>query len=118
MGRMSTRGAADAATRTPPSVTVWLTGLPSAGKSTIAVLVANALRARGRRVEILDGDELRRSLCADLGFSREDRENSVRRVGWVANLLARNGLVVLVAVIAPQPDGHFRLSPDRLGMRL
>ncbi|MBB5958558.1 adenylylsulfate kinase [Saccharothrix tamanrassetensis] len=81
--------------------TVWLTGLPSAGKSTIAAAVAERLRADGRPVEVLDGDEMRRSLTADLGFSRADREENVRRIGCVAGLLARNGITVLVPVIAP-----------------
>jgi adenylylsulfate kinase len=81
--------------------TVWLTGLPSAGKSTIAGALGERLRAEGRRVEILDGDELRTHLTADLGFSRADRDTNVARVGFVARLLARNGVVVLVPVIAP-----------------
>lgn len=81
--------------------TVWLTGLPSAGKSTVARELAGRLRAEGRRVEILDGDELRAHLTADLGFSRADRDTNVARVGFVARLLARNGVVVLVPVIAP-----------------
>jgi adenylylsulfate kinase len=80
---------------------VWLTGLPSAGKSTIARELADRLRAENRRVEILDGDELRTHLTADLGFSRADRDTNVARVGFVARLLARNGVVVLVPVIAP-----------------
>jgi adenylylsulfate kinase len=81
--------------------TVWLTGLPSAGKSTIATAVAARLRAAGRRVEILDGDEVRTNLSAGLGFSRADRDTNVRRIGWVARLLASHGVVVLVPVIAP-----------------
>jgi adenylylsulfate kinase len=84
-----------------PGTTVWLTGLPSAGKSTIARAVAERLTAAGRRVEILDGDEVRTNLSAGLGFSRADRDTNVRRIGWVARLLARNGVVVLVPVIAP-----------------
>lgn len=81
--------------------TVWLTGLSGAGKTTIADAVAAELRAAGRAVEVLDGDELRRGLSAGLGFSREDRDTHVRRVGFVAELLARHGVVVLVPVIAP-----------------
>ena len=81
--------------------TVWLTGLSGAGKTTIADAVAERLRATGRDVEILDGDELRRGLSAGLGFSREDRDTHVRRVGFVAELLARHGVVTLVPVIAP-----------------
>jgi adenylylsulfate kinase len=81
--------------------TVWLTGLPSAGKSTIARAVAERLRAAGRRVEVLDGDEIRAHLTAGLGFSRADRDANVSRIGWLARLLARNGVLVLVPVIAP-----------------
>ena len=81
--------------------TVWLTGLSGAGKTTIAVAVAKRLRAAGREVEVLDGDELRRGLSAGLGFSRDDRDTHVRRVGFVAELLARHGVVALVPVIAP-----------------
>jgi adenylylsulfate kinase len=82
-------------------VTVWLTGLPSAGKSSIARAVERLLVRGGVRVQVLDGDELREHLCADLGFSRADRDTNVRRVGYVAELLARHGVVVLVPVIAP-----------------
>jgi len=81
--------------------TVWLTGLPSAGKTTLARALADRLRATGRRVEVLDGDELRRHLTADLGFSREDRDTNVRRIAYVARLLAGHGVLVLVSVIAP-----------------
>lgn len=81
--------------------TVWLTGLSGSGKTTIAEAVAGWLRAAGREVEVLDGDELRRGLSAGLGFSREDRDTHVRRVGFVAELLARHGVVALVPVIAP-----------------
>ncbi|HET9188784.1 MAG TPA: adenylyl-sulfate kinase, partial [Acidothermaceae bacterium] len=73
--------------------TVWLTGLPSAGKSTIARALADRLRDEGRRVEILDGDDLRTHLTSDLGFTRADRDTNVARVGFVARLLARNGVV-------------------------
>ncbi|MQA14964.1 MAG: adenylyl-sulfate kinase [Pseudonocardiaceae bacterium] len=87
--------------RAMEGATLWLTGLSGAGKSTIAVAVAQRLRAEGREVEVLDGDELRRGLSAGLGFSREDRDTHVRRVGFVAELLARHGVIVLVPVIAP-----------------
>jgi adenylylsulfate kinase len=87
-------------------ITVWLTGLPSAGKSTIARRAAVVLASSGSRVEVLDGDELRTSLCADLGFSRADRDMNVRRIGFVAELLARNGIVVLAPVIAPYADSR------------
>jgi adenylylsulfate kinase len=81
--------------------TVWLTGLPSAGKTTIARAAAERLRAAGHRVEVLDGDAVREHLSAGLGFSRADRETNVARIGFVAELLARNGVLVLAAVISP-----------------
>jgi adenylyl-sulfate kinase len=80
---------------------VWFTGLSSAGKSTIARAVRGELAAEGTRVELLDGDEIRTNLCRGLGFSREDRDENVRRIAYVASLLARHGVVVLVAAIAP-----------------
>ncbi|MEU6404827.1 adenylyl-sulfate kinase [Streptomyces sp. NPDC046985] len=86
--------------------TVWLTGLPSAGKTTIAHELAVRLREEGRRVEVLDGDEIRAFLSAGLGFSREDRHANVQRIGFVAELLARNGVLALVPVIAPYADSR------------
>ncbi len=106
--------------RDPPlsrGATVWLTGLSGAGKTTIAEAVASQLRAAGREVEVLDGDELRRGLSAELGFSRKDRDTHVRRVGFVAELLARHGVVVLVPVIAPYAAtrDEVRVQPDANG---
>ncbi|MGW0552277.1 adenylyl-sulfate kinase, partial [Streptomyces altiplanensis] len=89
-----------------PGATVWLTGLPSAGKTTIAYELAGRLKAEGRRVEVLDGDEIREFLSAGLGFSREDRHANVQRVGLVAEVLARNGVTALVPVIAPYADSR------------
>jgi adenylylsulfate kinase len=86
--------------------TVWLTGLPSAGKTTIAYALAEKLRAEGRRVEVLDGDEIREFLSAGLGFSREDRHTNVQRIGYVAELLARNGVLALAPVIAPYAESR------------
>lgn len=80
---------------------VWMEGLPFAGKTTLSVAVATALRAEGRRVEILDGDEVRKMFSPELGFSRKDREFHARRVSYVARMLARNGVAVLVAMITP-----------------
>jgi adenylyl-sulfate kinase len=81
--------------------TLWLTGLSGAGKSTLASTVRDELVGRGLHVEILDGDEIRTTLSRGLGFSREDRDENVRRIGFVARLLARNGIVVIAAAISP-----------------
>lgn len=82
--------------------TLWLTGLPSAGKTTLAAALAARLAAEGRgRVELLDGDEVRAFLSAGLGFSRADRDANVLRIGWVAATLARHGVLVLASVISP-----------------
>lgn len=95
--------AAAAATTAPgaPGVTIWLTGLSGAGKSTIAYALADVLRERGRRVEVLDGDELREALSPGLGFTRADRDAHVGRVGYLARMLAKHGVIALVPVIAP-----------------
>lgn len=81
--------------------TVWLTGLPSAGKTTIARAVEKRLLDEGHKVEVLDGDVVRTHLTKGLGFTREDRDENVRRIGFVANLLSRNGVTVLCSVISP-----------------
>lgn len=83
---------------------VWFTGLSGAGKSTLAERLAPILRARGRRVEALDGDVVRTNLSKGLGFSKEDRDTNIRRIGFVANLLARNGIAVITAAISPYRD--------------
>jgi 3',5'-nucleoside bisphosphate phosphatase len=80
---------------------VWLTGLSGSGKSTIGRLAAGELRDLGHRVEVLDGDDVRQNLCSGLGFSREDRDVNVRRIAWVADLLARNGVITFVAAVSP-----------------
>lgn len=81
--------------------TLWFTGLSGAGKSTLANLAAEELRRRGHRVEILDGDEVRTNLSKGLGFSKEDRDTNIRRIGWVCRLLARNGVIAISAAISP-----------------
>jgi adenylylsulfate kinase len=80
---------------------IWLTGLSGAGKSTLAQSLSRQLKAAGFRVETLDGDEVRENLSRGLGFSKEDRNTNIRRIGFVARLLARNGVVVLGAAISP-----------------
>lgn len=80
---------------------LWFTGLSGAGKSTLTEAVAPLLRERGRNTEVLDGDEVRLNLSKGLGFSREDRDTNILRIGFVANLLARNGVGVITAAISP-----------------
>jgi adenylylsulfate kinase len=80
---------------------IWLSGLPGSGKTTTAKFLENELRRRGLRVETLDGDEVRRSLSPDLGFSRLDRELHAKRVSYLSRLLSRNGVITIVALISP-----------------
>ncbi|MCC6019143.1 MAG: adenylyl-sulfate kinase [Candidatus Verstraetearchaeota archaeon] len=80
---------------------VWLTGLPSSGKTTIAKRLERYLRSRGFKVELLDGDDVRKWLSPEAGFSREDRERHLRRVAYVSKLLARNGVVVIASFVSP-----------------
>jgi adenylylsulfate kinase len=94
--------------------TLWFTGLPSAGKSTIAHELACRLEQDGKRVQVLDGDEVRPYLSAGLGYSRKDRDINVRRIGWVARLLASHGVVVLVPVIAPYADSRQSVRDDHV----
>ena len=81
--------------------TVWFTGLSGAGKSTISALVEQALRERGHKVEVLDGDVVRTHLSKGLGFSKEDRDTNIRRIGWVCEVLTRNDVVAIAAAISP-----------------
>ncbi|HUI74744.1 MAG TPA: adenylyl-sulfate kinase [Candidatus Acidoferrum sp.] len=81
--------------------TLWFTGLPSAGKTTLAQLVAVELRNRGVGVEVLDGDTVRTHLCKGLGFSKEDRDENIRRIGFVCGLLTRHGAAAIAAAISP-----------------
>jgi adenylylsulfate kinase len=81
--------------------TVWLTGLPCSGKSTLSLLLASELRDRGCRVEVLDGDIIRTNLSRGLGFTRQDRDINILRIGFVAHLLSRNGVAVIVAAVSP-----------------
>jgi adenylylsulfate kinase len=81
--------------------TVWFTGLSGAGKSTIAEMLYHELQARRMKVEILDGDVVRQNLSKGLGFSKEDRDTNIRRIGFVANLLTRNGVAAICCPISP-----------------
>lgn len=81
--------------------TLWLTGLSGAGKTTIAMIVVEELKARGLKIERLDGDVVRQSLTRDLGFSKEDRDKNIERVTFVAKLLSRNGVGVVASFISP-----------------
>jgi adenylylsulfate kinase len=85
----------------PSGCVIWLTGMSGAGKSTLAHAAAGRLRELGEKVEVLDGDVVREHLSQGLGFSREDRDINIRRIAFVAQLLARNGVVVIVAAISP-----------------
>jgi adenylyl-sulfate kinase len=96
--------ASDARIRQASGFTLWLTGLSGAGKSTLGRTVASALSLRGVRVEVLDGDEVRQNLSNGLGFSRADRDTNIRRIGYVAKLLTRNGVAVIAAAISPYRD--------------
>ena len=87
-----------------PGFVLWFTGLSGAGKSTLSAPVGERLRALGHRVEILDGDEVRTHLSKGLGFSKEDRDTNIRRIGFVAELLARNGVAAITAAISPYRD--------------
>jgi len=87
--------------RGPPGFCLWLTGLPSSGKTSIGKVLVDRLRAAGWYVELLDGDEIRRGLSSDLGFDRVSREAHAGRVTYCAKLLARNGAIPIVALISP-----------------
>jgi adenylylsulfate kinase len=93
--------------------TLWFTGLSGAGKTTVAEIVEKELRERGRRVEVLDGDIVRTNLSKGLTFSREDRNTNVLRIGFVANLLTRNGVGVIVSAISP-----FKEARDQVRRRI
>jgi adenylyl-sulfate kinase len=80
---------------------LWFTGMSGAGKSTVSRLLAERLRGLGAKVEVLDGDEVREHLSKGLGFSKEDRDENIRRIGFVCELLARNGVIAIAAAISP-----------------
>lgn len=81
--------------------TIWFTGLSGAGKTTLANILEKELRARNKKVEVLDGDVVRTHLSKGLGFSKEDRDTNIRRIGWVCEVLSRNDVVAISAAISP-----------------
>ena len=93
--------------------TLWFTGLSGAGKSTLSEILYARLRAGGRKVELLDGDEVREHLSKGLGFSKADRDTNVRRIGFVCELLSRNGVIAITAAISP-----YRAVRDELRARI
>jgi adenylylsulfate kinase len=105
-GRKPTNNQESVAVNEVRGVTVWFTGLSGAGKSTISEGVHRELKARSTRVELLDGDLVRQNLSKGLGFSKEDRDINIRRIGFVADLLTRNGVTVLVAAISPYREAR------------
>src|SRR4051812_48990411 len=84
--------------------TLWFTGLPCAGKTTLARAIEKNLRVAGRRVEIIDGDALRKDLSLELSFSRKDRAANVSRAAFIASALTRNGVATLVSLVSPYRD--------------
>jgi adenylyl-sulfate kinase len=93
--------------------TLWFTGMSGSGKSTLSGLLADQLRTLGARVEVIDGDVVRTQLCRGLGFSKEDREENIRRIGFVCELLSRNGVIAIAAAISP-----YRAGRDYLRLRI
>ncbi len=93
--------------------TLWFTGLSGAGKTTLSKMIAAELCARGMKVEVLDGDVVRENLSKGLGFSKEDRDINIRRIGWVCEVLTRNGVVAIAAAISP-----YRAIRDELRARI
>ncbi|MCP4094334.1 MAG: adenylyl-sulfate kinase [Planctomycetes bacterium] len=83
---------------------LWFTGLSGSGKSTLSRMIEGELRKRGCKIEVLDGDEVRENLSKGLGFSKEDRDTNIRRIGYVAKLLARNGAIAITAAISPYAE--------------
>lgn len=86
--------------------TIWFTGLSGSGKSTLSEIIEERLKARGRNIEILDGDIVRTHLSKGLGFSREDRDTNIKRIAFVCGLLTRNGVICISAAIAPYSEAR------------
>ena len=97
---------------TEPGFTIWLTGLPRSGKTTIARLLADELSGRGFEVETLDGSALRTDFSKDLGFSKEDRETHVKRAGYMAKLLAKHGVITIATFVSPYRETRDMIRED------
>jgi adenylyl-sulfate kinase len=99
--------------------TLWFTGLSGSGKSTLSEALARDFRERGVKFEVLDGDEVRTNLSKGLGFSKEDRDTNIRRIGYVARLLARNGVIAMTAAISPYQEirDEIREATERDGAK-
>ena len=95
-------------------VTVWFTGLPCSGKTTIADEVSKIMKEGGYKVERLDGDDIRKGIASDLGFSKKDRDENIKRVTFVAKLLTRNGVTVLATFVSPYKERRL-LSREEIG---
>ncbi len=102
----------ESATKLERGFTLWFTGLSGAGKTTVSEIVEKELRKRIGTVEVLDGDIVRTNLSKGLGFSREDRDTNVLRIGFVANLLTRNGVGVIVSAISPYKEARDMVRRD------
>src|SRR5579859_4599938 len=98
----------------PQGLAVWCTGLSGAGKTTLCLALEPKLRAMGYPVEVVDGDEVRRHLSPDLGFSKADRDENIRRIGSLVEPLVQQGVIVLVAVISPYREARLRVK-ERVG---
>src|SRR5215510_100393 len=100
--------------------TLWMTGLSGAGKTTLTTELVRELHNRGLAIEVLDGDEVRTNLSKGLGFSKEDRDTNIRRIGYVSRLLSRNGVGVITAAISPYRDvrDEVRRSVEKDGARI
>jgi adenylylsulfate kinase len=95
--------------KSTPGVTLWFTGLPCSGKSTTSKIVERNLRQQGLKVEVLDGDIVRQHLTKGLGFTKEDRDENILRIGFVCQLLTRNGITAISAAISPYRDARERV---------
>jgi adenylylsulfate kinase len=102
----------DTETNVEEGFTIWFTGLSGAGKSTLANLLVERLEGMGRRVELLDGDEVRKNLSQGLGFSKADRDANIQRIAFVAKLLSRNGVIAITAAISPYRETRERARAE------